>query len=129
MDRFFTSTYWFNLRPQPIGFRTEVYFLIFCAMLLALYIFLKIKRKKDKKFNSRLYRSLADFSLTNAIIAFVLVFANWQMIPVVIMKLWLGVWLAGMLFWLYLMFNRLQKTKSRKEEIEQQKIFKKYLPK
>ena len=129
MGRFFTSTYWFNLRPQPIGFRTEVYFLIFCALLIALYVWLKIKRKKEKKFHSRLYRSLADFSLTNAIIAFVLVFANWQMIPIVIMKLWLGVWLAEMIFWSYLMFSRLKKTKGRKEELEQQKVLKKYLPK
>lgn len=129
MGRFFTSTYWFNLRPQPIGFKTEVYFLIFCALLVALYVFIKVKRKKDKKFNSRLYRSLADFSLTNSIIAFLLVFANWQMIPIVITKIWLVVWLAEMVFWCWLMFNRLQKTKGRKEDLEQQKVIKKYIPK
>jgi uncharacterized membrane protein len=129
MDRFFRLTYWFNLRPQPIGLHTEVYFLIFCAVLIALYIFIKVKRKKEKKFSSRLYRSLADFSLTNAIVAFLLVFANWQMIPIVIMKLWLGVWLAEMIFWGWLMFSRLQKTKDRKEDLEQQKVIKKYIPK
>jgi uncharacterized membrane protein len=127
MGRFFTWTYWFNLRPQPIGFRTEVYFLIFCALLAALYVWLKIKRKKG--LDSKLYRSLADFSLTNAIIAALLVFANWQMIPVVIMKMWLAVWLAEMVFWAYLMLSRIQKTKSRREELEQQKILKKYIPK
>lgn len=127
MGRFFTWTYWFNLRPQPIGFRTEVYFLIFCVLLVALYVFLKIKRKKG--LDSRLYRSLADFSLTNAIIALLLVFANWQLIPVVIMKMWLAVWLGEMGFWAYLMLSRVKKTKSRREELEQQKILKKYIPK
>lgn len=126
MGRFFTWTYWFNLRPQPIGFRTEVYFLIFCALLVALYIFLKVRRKKG--LDSRLYRSLADFSLTNAIIAFLLVFSNWQMIPIVIMKLWLAVWLAEMGFWVGLMLKRLNRTKSRREEIERQKALKKYIP-
>lgn len=126
MGRFLTWTYWFNLRPQPIGFRTEVYFLIFCALLIALYVFLKIKRKKG--FDSRLYRSLADFSLTNAIIAFLLVFANWQMIPVVIMKLWLLVWLGEMGFWAYLMLSRVKRSKSRREEVARQKDLKRYIP-
>jgi len=127
MGRFSTATYWFNLRPQPIGLHTEVSFLIFCVLLIALYVFLRIKRKKGLK--ARIYRSLSSFSLVNAIIAFLLVFANWQMIPIVIMKLWLGVWLVEMLFWGYLMFTRLKKTKDRKEAIEQQKILKKYIPK
>jgi len=127
MNNLFSLTFWFNLRPAPFGHYSKLAMATFIILLVAFFVYLKIM--KDRGYKSRMWSNLADFTLTNLILACILMFFSLELVPFFSAKFWLLLWLAEIITWLTLIFKRIKSSKAKKEELEKEKIIKKYLPK
>lgn len=128
MSYFVNLNFWFNSRPAPFTYGSKIAIGLFIITMAALFIFLRVGKKK-KGYNSKTWLSLADFALTNIIIALAILFFSLELVPFLSAKFWVLLWLVEMISWLSIVFQRLKKSQLKKEAAEKEKNFKKYLPK
>jgi hypothetical protein len=127
MNNFFNSQFWFSQRP---GLFVPI-FRNFLIGLIAFFIITDITSfvlKTKKKFLSKLWLKIFNFSLANAIIAAFLLFFNYELIPFLSARFWFILWVLGMIIWIVFIVLYAKKLPAKKKEIEQEREYKKYIP-
>lgn len=122
-----TLSFWFNSRPGALMPALEKGFVVFLFLLLIGFVVFLFLQKKKTIFRN-LFKKLGGFCLGNAIIGGILLFFIYEGVPLLSARFWLLFWLIGMGVWLFFILKRLKEIPKRKEELEKEKAFKKYLP-
>ncbi|OGF24220.1 hypothetical protein A3H66_02200 [Candidatus Falkowbacteria bacterium RIFCSPLOWO2_02_FULL_45_21] len=86
------------------------------------------KKRWAKSLYAAVWRVLYYFFLTNAIIGLILLFFNYEMVPFLSARFWFLFWGAGMIVWLFFIYKIIIKIPHKKEQLEKEKEFKKYIP-
>lgn len=127
MKNLFSFKFWLNSRPGMLTAAFTNFFWVFLAVLFILFfVFLFLQRKKNIYRN--LYRKLSNFCLGNFIIGLVLLFFIYEAIPFLSARFWLVLWVISMAVWLFFVLKRVKEIPKRKEDLERQKEYKKYIP-
>lgn len=127
MQNLLTWRFWFAMRPEPLMPLFTNLFLGFLGLLLVATIFTAFKQKRKglyKKFWSRMYA----FSFSNLVIGVAFFFFNYERAAFLSARFWLLLWLIVMLAWLYPLIKSYRLIPMKKEQIERDKEFKKYIP-
>lgn len=127
MKNLLTWHFWFNLRPDPLLANAQKLFIADLVILIVLTVITAILKKKSGLYRGFLKR-LYNFGLSNSIIALILLFVNYEMIPFFSARFWLGLWAIMMLIWLGAIFKSLAKIGDQKKQLEKERELKKYLP-
>ncbi|MFH0840752.1 MAG: hypothetical protein V1865_02105 [bacterium] len=129
MNNLLTLSFWFNSRPEPLTALFQNLILVFAILMIALFILTKIiTNRKPKTIYHKVWLKLATFSLSNAILGFLLWFFSYEMVPVLSAKFLLGLWGIGIIVWIILIIKQIKKIPQRREQIAKEKEFKKYIP-
>ena len=122
-------SYWFNSRPEPFTALGQSILIIAIALFSVLAIIAWVYYKKKLPIYHKLWSSLLTFGLTNAIIGLAWTFFNYQMIPILMSKIWYLLWFIGVIIWIIFLALKIKRIPTRKQELAKEKEFKKYLPK
>ena len=126
-SNFFTLNYWFSMNAGSLQKNAQIGFVIFLIILLGIFIYSFLK-KKNKGIYLKIWTKLASFGFTNLIIGLFLLFFTYENVPFLSMRLWFLLWLAGMAFWLNLIYKECKIIPQIKEKRKQEEEFKKYIP-
>lgn len=129
MSKFISLNYWFNMRAGALENNAQTGFIVFLVILAVLFaacIFI-IKTKRAGIYGKTV-KKLQSFFVWNLTIGLVLLFFTYEMVPFLSSRFWFLLWLIGMIAWLYFIVGKLSDLPKRKEELEKEKEFKKYIP-
>lgn len=127
MKNLLTFNYWFNLQPE---FLKPLALKLFLALIIGLGIIaliLALIKKRGGIYRGLLKRSYG-FCLSNAIIGLILLFFNYELVPFLSARFWLGLWALEMIIWLIFILKSLKNIPKKKKLLEQEKELKKYIP-
>lgn len=127
MKNLLTWHFWFNLRPEPLVSYAQKSFIALFFILIILSILTALLKKRSSIYRGFLKR-LYNFCLSNSLIALILLFCNYEVIPFFSARFWLGLWAIMMLIWLGFILKSLSKIGLQKKQLEQERELKKYLP-
>ena len=68
------------------------------------------------------------FFLTNAGLGLLLIFFNYEMVPFLSARFWLLLWAVSMLVWIFFIYRIVIKIPEKRERLEKEKEFKRYIP-
>jgi len=129
MNNLLSLKFWFNTRP---GALTPIYhssFIIFIALLVVLFIVLIfIKSRNKNNLYKNFWNSLSSFLLTNTGIGLLLLFFEYEAIPLLSSRFWFLLWGLSMITWLTFILKKLKFIPEKRKKIEEQRQFKKYIP-
>jgi len=125
---YLSLAYWFNSRPEPLSSQTLKYLLILVVLLLVLSLAMYLKSFKFLKFSKKITNSIISFSLTNAFIAILMVFFNYELIPFFRSRYIYVIWIAMDVYWLYKIFFYRKKNTHIIVSSERDEEIKRYLP-
>lgn len=128
MQNLLTIKFWLNMRPGallPVYHKTLIALIIIFAILFFVFSFLT--KKKGDIYN-KVWRSLKSFSLSNAIISVLILFFTYEMVPLLSSRFWFLVWGIEILVWLFFMAQTAREIPKRREALDREKEFKKYIP-
>jgi drug/metabolite transporter (DMT)-like permease len=122
-------SFWFNSRPEPLSSLSQNGILVFAVLMVAMFIIIKIiTGRKQKTIYYKFWLKLASFGLTNAILGFLFWFFSFEMIPMLSAKFLLALWGIMMIIWTVFLIKYLRRIPKRREIIQKEKEFKKYIP-
>jgi len=127
MKNLLTWDYWFNLAPEPFIPTAQKLFIVFViALALAALLIAIIKNKGGiyRGFFKRLYA----FCLANAVIGLLLLFFDYESVPFLSARFWLGLWGLTMIVWIIPILKSLRLIPQKKKEKERENELKKYIP-
>lgn len=127
MKNLLTIDYWFNLAPEtfvPLAQKLFIGFVILLAVAALAVAIAKGRSSLYRGFFKRLYA----FCLTNALIGLLLLFFNYESVPFLSARFWMGLWLLAMIGWMIPVVKGLMAIPHKKKEMEQEKEMKKYIP-
>jgi len=127
MKNLLTPSYWFNLQPEFLGPLALKLFLALIIGLGIIALILALIKKRGGIYRGLLKR-LYGFCLSNAIIGLILLFFNYELVPFLSARFWLGFWVLEMLIWLIFILKNLKNIPKKKKLQEQEKELKKYIP-
>ncbi len=119
--------FWFNTRPGALIPSMQKGFIAFLGLLVVVFVVFLILQKK-KTIYRNLFRKLGSFSISNAILGAIILFFIYESVPFLSARFWILLWVIGMIVWLYFILKRIKEIPKRKEELEKEKEFKKYIP-
>lgn len=128
MKNLLNYKFWINLRPpslSPLALKMIIVFLVFLAVMA--FVFYLLKNKKQRLLY-QIWAKLHLFSLCNFIIGIFLLFFSYELIPFLSARIWLLLWGAGMIAWLFLVAMAIAKLPKIKKEIEEKSEYIKYIP-
>lgn len=127
MKNLLTLNYWFNLQPE---FLSPLALKVFLALVVGLGVIALILAliKKGGGIYRGLLRRAYGFCLSNAIIGLILLFFNYELVPFLSARFWLGAWVLEMLIWLIFILKNLKNIPKKKKLQDQEKELKKYIP-
>lgn len=128
MQNLINFGYWFSLRPEalsPIAQKLFIGFIILLALICLLTAIFKNHGGIYRGFLKKIY----SFSFANAVIGLFILFFNYELIPFLSARFWLGLWLIMMIVWLIFILKYLRKIPATKKRVAAEKEFNKYLPK
>ena len=129
MEKLFSPSFWFNVRPGALSQGiTEIFTIGVVALIALTLIFTLIKTRTKKSIYHKLAKSFHTFFLTNAIIGAFLLFFNYELIPFLSSRFLLLLWGIGIIVWLVFILKIFIAIPKRKKELAQEKEFKKYIP-
>lgn len=129
MGNFLTLDFWFGARPGVFIDSLFKIILGFTFLLIILSVIGGIiKKKRSKSLYSSFWSSLYVFFLINAIIGLLLAFFNYEMVPFLSSRFWFALWAVSMLIWLFFIYKIAIKIPGKRQQLEKEKEFKKYLP-
>ncbi len=129
MGNFLRLDFWFSVRPGAFVNSALRLILGFIVLLIILTIIASIGRKKwSKSLYAGFWQSLYYFLFTNSIIGLALTFFNYEMVPFLSARFWFLLWGISMAVWLFFIYKIIIKIPQRKEQLEKEKEFKKYIP-
>jgi amino acid transporter len=106
----------------------KVFFASLAALAAAAVILYFIKKRNEKNLYNNFWNSLYNFCLTNFIIGIIIYFFNFESAPFLSARFWFLIWGAEMVVWLFFIIRLFLKIPERKERLEKDKEFKKYIP-
>jgi hypothetical protein len=120
-------SFWFNLRPGSMAqmYSYSLRGLIVVLIITAIICFIA---KRKKSFYKKVFINLYDFSVSNAFIAVLLLFFNYELVPFFSARFWFLIWLIASAAWLFYILKELKKIPARKKQSEVTDEIKKYLP-
>lgn len=117
------------MRPHLFTWPTQKKIIIIIVFFAILGIVLKVLSKKDKKgLYNKIYKQLSSLFITNGIFLFFLLLFNYEFAYFLAARFWyllVGVEMAVWLFFIYKNFSIIPK---RREELEKEREYKKYIP-
>ena len=125
---FLKLNYWFNTRPEPFAGLTQISLMILLIIFIIMTIISKILANKKKLVIHRFWQKLFNFCLFNSLVGLLLLFFNYELIPILMSKFWYPLWLITDLIWLFFIIKFIILMPKRKVELEKQKEFSKYIP-
>lgn len=129
MNNLLSLKFWFSIRPgalSPMGIK---FFIVSIIVLIIVSLFLKLITVKSKeKLHRRLYRKLANFTMTNIFFLMFIFFLMYEAVPFLSSRFWFLVLLLIDLVWLYYIWKFYRTIPSRKEEIKKNTEYNKYIP-
>lgn len=123
-------SFWFNIRPiplLPIYNKAFTGFVILLGVLFIASFF--IKKAYKKSLYGKVLEDIYSFLFSNFGIGLILLFFNYEMIPLLSARFWFILWALEMGLWIYMIVRDAKKIPARKEQFDKEKEFKKYLPK
>ena len=127
MTNLLTWHFWFTLRPESMLLSTQKLFLGFLIILVLLAFLIAVGKRKAGIYRG-FFKKLYGFCFSNAIIGFILFFCSYEVIPFFSARFWLAIWFISMLVWLFFIFRKLKIIPKQKQQQEEDKELKKYLP-
>jgi len=127
LKNLFSSTYWFELIPGPIGQSGKIFFLALLVIFLVGAVLTTIYKKRSKLYKRTLIRSY-DFFAANFVLAIIFFFFRYENLPFLSGRFWLAAWFLLIIAWLYFILKDLKGLPEKKKEAELQKIREKYIP-
>lgn len=119
--------FWFNLRPgsMPANYRNVLIGIVIFLIISAVIFFIL---KKRKGFYKKVLINIYDFSISNAFIALLLLFFNYELVPFFSARFWFLIWLITSIIWLFYILKALKKIPEKIKKSEVKDEIKKYLP-
>lgn len=127
MKNLLTFNYWFNLQPEFLNSLALKLFLALIVGLGVAALILALIKKRGGIYRGLLKRSYG-FCLSNAIIGLILLFFNYELVPFLSARFWLGFWFLEMIIWFIFILKNLKNIPKKKKLQEQEKELKKYIP-
>ena len=128
MQNLLNLNFWINLSPPallPVFLKTLI---VFISVLAVLAFYFMVKGKKKNFLFGRVWRRLQSFCLGNTILGLIILFFTYEQVPLLSARFWFLVWGTSMIVWLYFIFKVYKEAPVRKEALEKEKEFKKYIP-
>ena len=123
-------SFWFNLKPIPL---LPIYDKVFTGLVVLLGLLLIasffIKKAYRKNIYGKVLEEAYSFMLTNFGIGLILLFFNYESVPLLSARFWFILWAIEMGIWIYLIIRDVKKIPARKEQFEKEKEYQKYIPK
>ena len=117
------------MRPGALetgAFRAMLVFIVVLAALtFAFYFF---KKQKQFGFYKKIFDRLNNLCLANTIIGLFLIFFIFEQLPFLAMRIWLLVWVIGILVWLGFVVNAMLKIPKIKQDKAKEQDYQKYIP-
>ncbi|MDP2708821.1 MAG: hypothetical protein Q8O93_02110 [bacterium] len=129
MGNYLTWNFWLNVRPGaflPASLKAVLGIISLFIILTIVSGF--IRKKWNKSLYASFWSSLYAFFLTNSIIGLLLLFFNYEMVPFLSARFWYLLWVVGALVWLYFIYKIIISIPQKKERLEKEQEFKKYIP-
>jgi len=119
--------FWFNLRPGSMGSTPRNIFIGFIIVLIIAAVSLFIIKRKKSTYRS-LFISLYNFSISNSVLALLLLFFNYETVPFFSAYFWYLIWAIAMIGWIISISLKLKKILLKKKDQGEVDEIKKYLP-
>lgn len=127
MRNLLTIDYWFNLAPETFVPLAQKLFIAFVIILAAAALAVAIAKSRSSLYRG-FFKRLYAFCLTNSLIGLLLLFFNYERVPFLSARFWMGLWLLMMIGWMIPLIKGLTAIPQKKKEREQEKEMKKYIP-
>ena len=129
MFNFLSIPFWFSSNSSSIGLISRSIVIAFLVFLLGLIIYTVMTRPRKNNAYAMFWAKTFSFALINLIVGSIIVFLNYETIPVLSIRLWFLIWGAEMIYWGMLLFKFYEKTTKKVEASKKNKEHKKYIPK
>lgn len=124
--------YFFTLRPGVLSVETrQLMLIVFGVCLVLFFVFRALAYvKKEQLSLVKLFKKIYIFWLVNALMGFIWLFFRAEAVPLLGARFWILFLFIVDLVWLfYIIKYGVKQMPKEKKEKEEQKLFKKYLPK
>lgn len=127
MKNLLTWQYWFLVNPAPLVSLGMIILASLVALtVLAAIVFFLLKRKSS--LYRGIFKRLYNFSIANFLIGLIVLFFNYENIPFFSARFWIGLWVIGMIIWLYFILIKIKDIPAKKQAIAAELEKRKYLP-
>lgn len=134
INRFFDLLYWLNLEPAALRTHVAVFWAsVFGGMIIlkffcrAIYVNYKKALTPPEK---KLLFKIESMLLTMGFSGLVWTFFAYESLPILSSRLWMVLWMIGLVFWIYAILHyALVEMPPRIEGIVKKEKFEKYIPK
>jgi len=127
MKNLLSLHYWTNLRPEALTPLAQKIFIGFLLLLVVAAIIIAIKKNRSSIYRGW-FKKMYSFCVSNTVIGLLLLFFNYEFVPFLSARFWLGLWGLIMIIWLVFILKSLKNIPKIKERAAQDKELKKYLP-
>jgi amino acid transporter len=128
MNNLLDLKFWFDLRAGALTSGAQNLLIIFILILAIISVILYFFTKKKKGLYHKTWKRLYSFSNSNLVPGVLLLFFTYETIPFLSARFWFLVWGAEMLAWLVFIIKNSLEIPKKRELIEKDKEFKKYIP-
>lgn len=129
MTNLLNLKFWFKMNPGALAPTSKYVFIaLIFTFFIAIFIFWFLKRKKIA-LHKKLWQKLFSFSFSNFVVALLLYFFAYELIPFFSSRFWFLVWFIGMGIRLFFICKDLKNIPEMKKQLEAEREFNKYIPK
>ncbi len=131
MANFFTWQFWFDMRPGQLMplYKNVLIIIIIILIVLSVYFFIKKKNfKRKRNYFVRTWKQLYYCCTTNALLGILLLFFNYEMIPILSSRFIFPLWGILLITWILFIYKNHKKVKERIQHQDKDKNLKQYLP-
>ncbi len=129
MKNFLTLKFWFSANPGDLTLQAQAGFLILIVILAAIGAYSWWWRKENAKgLYRKIYGRVMTLGFTNAGLGLLLLFFEYEAVPILSMRFWPLVWFFSMVGWGWLIGKDIQRIPQIRAQIEEERKIKKYIP-
>lgn len=129
MNNLLSMKFLFNPRPGALSALFQNFFFTFLALFFILaVVFAVLKKRNGKNIYYKIWRKLYIFCLTNIFIGLIILFFIYELIPILSSRFWFLIWGMAMAVWLGFISKELAQIPKKRQQIEQEREYKKYIP-
>lgn len=128
MANLLTRAYWLNMRPGNLYFSGMLFFLLIILLFIAIIFLFTIAKKRKNNVYFRIWRGLNSLAITNLIVAFFLLFFEYEEVYIFSARFWLLLWIISMVAWLVFIFRDYRKIPEIKKAYAKKEEIRKYIP-